>query len=185
MSLEKKAQDNDLASELFSVKEKDYGKNYRQHLLEQYKLYVEMVDKICARRSSANTYFLSINTLLLTAVGILSRLGPSFLAFYPWWVALTSIAGILFCWTWLNTIQSYLQLSTGKFQVILAIEKKLPLAMYKAEWAYLKPNNKINRYTELTSVERWVPIIFATIYFVLMLIALILANGDWLTTLFN
>ncbi len=60
--------------------------------------------------------------------------------------------------------------------MILEIEKKLPLAMYKAEWSYLKPKNRVSRYMELTRVERWVPIIFAAIYLVLMLIALVSAN---------
>lgn len=185
VSTDKEVSPDSIASELFVTKEEDYGKEYKKHLLEQYKLYVEMVDRICSRRSNANTYFLSINTLLLTAVGVLSKLGPGFLTFHPWWIALTSFAGILFCWTWWNIIRSYLQLSTGKFQVVLTIEDRLPLAMYKAEWSYLKPKNRVSRYTELTKVERWVPIIFAAIYLVLIVIALVSANESWLTRLFS
>lgn len=185
MSTNKKVRPESIESELFAVKEENYGEEYKKHLLEQYKLYVEMADKISSRRADANTYFLSINTILLTAIGILSRLGSSFLTFHPWWIALTSFAGILFCLTWLNIIRSYLQLSRGKFQVILAIEERLPLAMYKAEWSYLKPKNRENRYIELTRVERWVPIIFAALYFLLMLIALVSANLRLLTILFS
>ena len=174
MGSEKKAQDNDLTSKLFTVKEKDYGENYKQHLLEQYKLYVEMADKISSRRSKANTFFLSVNTLLVTAIGILTDLGSSFLTLNPFWVLVTSLAGILFCWTWLSTINSYRQLNSGKFKIINTIERKLPLAMYKAEWAYLKPKNAIDRYKQLTVVELWVPKIFAIVYFVLMLTAIFL-----------
>ena len=35
-------------------------------LLEQYKLYVEMADRISQRRQSANNYFLSVNILLFS-----------------------------------------------------------------------------------------------------------------------
>ena len=38
-----------------------YGEKYKEHLLEQYKLYVEMADRISGRRQTANSFFLSIN----------------------------------------------------------------------------------------------------------------------------
>lgn len=158
-------------SELFAVEEKDYGKDYRKHLLEQYKLYVEMADRISSRRSKANTFFLSVNTLMVTAIGILSKLESGFKTLSLWWVLTTSLAGILFCWTWLSIINSYRQLNTGKFKVINTIEQKLPLTMYKAEWSYLKPEREISRYKQLTVVEILVPIIFGGVYFVLMIMA--------------
>lgn len=157
---------------LFAVDEKEYGEKYNQHLLEQYKLYVEMADRVSSRRSKANTFFLSVNTLLVTAIGILTELGSSFVSLNLWWVLVTSLAGILFCWTWLNTISSYGQLNSGKFKIINTIEQKLPLAMYKAEWAYLKPKRGVSRYEQLTTVELWVPRIFALIYSVLMLMVI-------------
>lgn len=157
---------------LFAVDEKDYGEKYNQHLLEQYKLYVEMADKVSSRRSKANTFFLSANALLVTAIGILAELGFGFISLNLWWVLVTSLAGILFCWTWLSIINSYRQLNSGKFKIINTIEKKLPLAMYKAEWSYLKPKREASKYKQLTIVERWVPRIFAILYFVLMLVAI-------------
>jgi len=161
-----------LIPKLFVNNEDEYGEDYRKHLFEQYKLYVEMTDRICARRSKSNNYFLSINTLLLTATSILSRLGSGFSAFYPWWIVFTSPAGILFCVAWLNIIRSYLQLSTGKFQVILEIEKRLPIAMFETEWTYLKSSDSKSRYVELTRSEKWVPMIFAAMYAALALIAI-------------
>ena len=65
----------DLKSKLFSMKKKDYGEKYSDHLLEQYKLFVEMMDEICARRATTNTFYLTLNTLLMTAIGILTKLG--------------------------------------------------------------------------------------------------------------
>ena len=124
---ERKVTSNDLRAQLFIIDEKTYGKNYKKHLLEQYKLCVEMADKISSRRSTANSFFLSVNTLLITAIGILSRLGSSFATFSSLWGVMTSIAGILFCWTWLVTIQRYRDLNDAKFNVINAIERRLPV----------------------------------------------------------
>jgi len=170
-------------SELFAVEEKDYGRDYKKHLLEQYKLYVEMADRISSRRSKANTFFLSVNTLLVTAIGILSKLELEFEALNLWWVLTTSFAGILFCWAWLSIISSYKQLNTGKFKVINTIEQKLPLAMYKAEWSYLKPERGISRYKQLTVVETLVPKIFGGVYCVLMIIAVFMLVNPWFTLL--
>lgn len=181
----KTTHNNDLASELLTIEEDDYGKEYKEHLLGQYKLYVEMADRISSRRSKANTFFLSVNTLLVTAIGILSKLGSSFEALNLWWVLVTSFAGILFCWSWLSMINSYKELNSGKFKIIHLIEQKLPLAMYKAEWSYLKPKKRLSRYRQLTVVELWVPRIFAVVYLVLMIMATILLVNSWITVMLN
>jgi len=174
--------DNDLTAQLFVVDEKTYGKNYKKHLLEQYKLCVEMADEISSRRCTANNFFLSVNTILITATGILSRFGSSFATFSLWWVVITSLAGILFCWTWLVTIQCYRDLNEAKFKIINAIEQKLPVAAFDVEWAQLNPENKTTRYPQLTKVERWVPRIFIFLYVVLMVIGLVSAAYPWLIT---
>ena len=174
MDNNEETQDNNLISELFVTKEEDYGENYKKHLLEQYKLYVDKADEVSARRSKANTFFLSVNTLLVTAIGVLSKLDPGFEILNVWWVLVTSFAGILFCWSWITIINSYRQLNTGKFKIILLIEQKLPLAMYKTEWSYLRPERGVSRYKQLTVVELLVPKIFAVVYLVLMIMAVIL-----------
>jgi len=176
------ATDNNLETQLFAVDEKTYGRNYKKHLLAQYKLCVEMADKISSRRSTANNFFLSVNTLLITAIGILSRFGSSFATFSLWWIVITSFAGILFCWTWLVTIRCYRNLNDAKFKTINAIEQKLPVAAFDVEWRCLNPENKTTKYPQLTKVERWVPLIFAFLYFVLMLIGLVAATYSWPTT---
>jgi hypothetical protein len=38
-------------------------------LLEQYKIYVEMADRISSRRALTNTFFLTINTAVFALVG--------------------------------------------------------------------------------------------------------------------
>ena len=57
-------------SDLFSKSEKDYGNNYKEHLFEQYKLYVESIEKTSDRRQHANNYFITINTALISLIGL-------------------------------------------------------------------------------------------------------------------
>jgi len=172
-----------LQKRLFLIDKRSYGKEYNRHVLEQYKLYIEMADRISSRRAKANTFFVSVNTLLVTAISILAELKSSLISMTYWWVSATSFVGILFCWIWLSTINSYRQLNSGKFKVINTIEQELPLAMYSAEWAYLKPKNGVGKYNQLTAVERLVPKVFVILYFVLLLIALYLMLTPHLVSL--
>ena len=54
---------------LFKNQEGYPSEQLRGHLLEQYKLYLEMADRISSRRQSANSFFLSLNTALVALVG--------------------------------------------------------------------------------------------------------------------
>ena len=53
-------------NQLFKIGEKDYGQAYQTHLLAQYQLYVENMEKISDRRQNANNYFITINTVLIS-----------------------------------------------------------------------------------------------------------------------
>lgn len=95
--------------------------------LELYKLAVEMADRISARRGVANTYFLTINT------GLAALLGAANLR---WYVA---VAGIVLCVAWWALLKSYRELNAAKFKVIVELERRLPVQVYEAEWAILRP----------------------------------------------
>ena len=75
---EKSRELNNIKDELFSVKKEEYGNEYNKHLLEEYKLYVNLMDKTSERRSSANTFFLTLNSAIIGLMGIISKLsgGP-------------------------------------------------------------------------------------------------------------
>ncbi len=45
-------------------------------VMDQYKLYVEMADRVSARRSLANTFFLTLNTAIFTAIGVFWKNPP-------------------------------------------------------------------------------------------------------------
>src|SRR6266478_4640139 len=113
-----------IARTLLGVEEKDYGDSYHAHLLEQYKKYLEMADKISDRRSNANTFFLTVNTGLISAFGIANLASQRTSRFL---FVTGSFAAILLSYSWYRLIRAYRDLSTAKFNVVHEIEKHLPL----------------------------------------------------------
>jgi len=163
-----------LDERLRSASPEQYGDNYGQHLLEQYKLYVEMTDRISQRRQAANGFCLSINTVLLGSVGLVaSRCTPN-QTFAM--IAVISIAGMLMSYGWYRLICSYRDLNTAKFAVIHAIEKHLPIAPYAAEWLAIGEGKNPRLYKPFSHIEVWIPRLFmaaygvAVVYGVVMLI---------------
>jgi hypothetical protein len=57
---------------LFRDQEDYPAEKLRDHRIEQYKLYLEMADRISSRRQSANSFFLTLNTALVALVSYLS-----------------------------------------------------------------------------------------------------------------
>lgn len=48
----------------------DINDDGKELILEQYKLYVEMADKVSERRFNVNTFFLTANSTILTVITI-------------------------------------------------------------------------------------------------------------------
>ena len=128
---------------------------WHSHLLDQYKLYVEMADRISQRRTSANSYFLSVNSAILAFAGYLTSKGSTD---YLW---LMAVAGILLCVLWHNIITAYRNLNTAKWEVVQQIEERLPISPYAAEWDAVERGRNPKLYRPLSHIERFVPWIFA------------------------
>ena len=108
-------------SDLFSKNEKDYGGEYKEHLFEQYKLYVESIEKTSDRRQHANNYFITINTALISLIGLSFQI--KFFENIAGVKSVLAFLGIVICIVFWFLIRSYKQLNTGKFAVIHEIEK--------------------------------------------------------------
>lgn len=144
---------------------------YGTALLEQYKIYVEMADRISARRSLTNTFFLTLNSAVFTIFGVLWKDRP---VGSPWWLAFPLIALLGQCVAWYWLLRSYRQLNSAKYTVIGAIEAKLPISPYwSAEWTALREGRDPRRYLPLTHLEQWVPVLFGLTYLAAFVAALI------------
>lgn len=161
---------NEKEDKLFKVNPTEYGKKYQDHLLEQYKLFVGSAEKNSSLRHSANNFFLTLNTALVSLFGILAS---SYTALSRLWLLLIPLAGILICLKWYALIISYKQLNTGKFAVIHKLEQRLPAALYDYEWEVLKKGDG-TRYTPFTHIENHIPKIFVLLYILLTLIPILL-----------
>lgn len=155
---------------VIQMKPEEYGQNYSEHLMEQYKLYIEMVDRVSQRRATANNFFLAANTLLVSIFGAImgkDALSPNS---NGTWFPLFAISGLAFSIAWFFIVRSYSQLNSGKFKVIHAIEEKLPLALFKTEWTALGEGLDPKLYRPLTDIERYAPLTFAILYIIILLI---------------
>ena len=106
-----------------------YGPEYRAHVLEQYKLYMELIDRVSQRRATANNWLLSVNAFLITLYG----LHPANDQRDLWRVGIP-VAGILVSLSWLMLIRSYRALNRIKCDLVHEIEDHLPLALFAREW---------------------------------------------------
>ncbi len=146
-------------NDIVGLPENEYGENYREHVLEIYKLYVDMADKISERRQSASSFFLTLNSAIIALVGYvnLSQEITSIASSFFWLVA---VSGMVMSFLWYRLIRSYKDMNTGKFKVIHAIEKQLPLRPYDAEWTALGKGEDPKLYLKFTNIEMYVPWVF-------------------------
>jgi hypothetical protein len=133
------------------------------HLVDQYKIYVEMADRISTRRATANSYFLSINSAILAFVGYLAGKDQES---YLW---IISIAGITLTVFWRAMIRSYRDLNTAKWLVVHQIERRLPISPYDAEWDAMGEGKNPKLYRPITHIEMNVPLVFTGLHFIVLL----------------
>ena len=134
-------------------------KEARAERLELYKLLVEMADRVSERRQAANSFYLTINTLLVGGSAYLSAISIK----TTWLVA---VAGVLVCVYWSRSILSYKTLNKAKFGVIHDIEKQLIAQPFTDEWSLLDPDGDGKKHNDFYSTEKLVPRIFIGLYLV-------------------
>jgi hypothetical protein len=158
-----------IASSLAGEPEANYGEHYRAHLIEQYKKYLDMADKISDRRSAANTFFLTVNTGLISAFGIVNLTGQKSSNML---LITGSFAAILLSYSWYRLIRAYRDLSTAKFKVVHEIENYLPIRPFDAEWEAVGRGQDKRLYWPFTHIERFVPWIFIFVYAIVILFSI-------------
>jgi hypothetical protein len=146
----------------------EYGEKFHDHLLEQYKLYVEMTDQVSTRRAHTNRFYVSLLSGLLALLSIVMSKGG--FARIPGMVILgIGILGILMCILWFFTIRDYRRLNSAKFEVVNQMERHLPFQPYDREWEILGKGKGGRRYFGLSRIEQYVSLL-AAIPFLLLLI---------------
>ncbi len=155
---------SEVEKKLFRDVVEKYGDKYIEHFLEQYKIYLSMLDKISDRRQKTNEFFLGLNTALLALLGYLNTrdITSNNSFFIP-----SALAGIVISFFWYRIVRSYRDLNTGKFKIVHAIEQRLPMSLYETEWEVLGAGKNKRLYLPFTHIEIYVPWVFISIYFII------------------
>jgi hypothetical protein len=141
---------------------RDGKDHYQATILEQYKLCVEMADRVSARRALANTFFLTLHGIVFTLVGVFWKDKPNG---SPWLLLFPLVLALGMCAAWFWLVRSYRQLNSGKFAVIATLERRLPAFAYSdGEWTALGKGEDKSVYWPLTHLEQWIPALFAVLY---------------------
>lgn len=159
--------ENKIQDSLFSQEEKAYGEKYKDHILEQYKTYLNMTDKISERRHTMNNFFLTLNTGIISAIGIAGFFEKDKMSINKDYVFFLTISLLIFCYVWYRLIRSYKDLNSAKFKVIHEIEKKLPIKPFDSEWEALARGKDSSVYLPFSKIEKYVPITFAVLHILL------------------
>lgn len=162
---------DDIRTTLWNESFASEGMPREEALLEQYKLYVEMADRVSQRRGTANTFFLSIHSLTALVVGGFWANPPDA---SPWFLffPLIVLEGVCLAWFWI--VRSYRQLNAAKWMVVGALEEQLPASpWWKAEWTALGKGEDPSLYYPLTHLEQWIPAFFGATYAIAFLAALV------------
>ena len=156
------------SSKLQSRTPEEYGPKYQDHLLEQYKLFVQTSQHTSDKRQNANNYLLTLCSSLVTLfVTFLSTFGHHRLN------GLIPVAGLFVCFIWWSLVNSYKDLNTAKFKVIHELEEQLPVALFDYEWHVCGKGKDREKYIPLTHLERLVPWMFGVLFVVLGLYVLL------------
>ena len=133
-------------------------------MIEQYKLAVQMADNVSQRRGTANSFYISMLTLLIAVI-------TTFFSDNELFMGILSILGVVVSLSWMVLIKSYKKLNTAKFNVINQMENNLPFAPFRDEWKYLEDYSS-RKYHLLTDVESIVPLVFAVVFGLLFILVI-------------
>lgn len=146
-----------------------YTQSELGYIFEQYRIMIESTDKISDKRATANQFFLSVITFLVSIIGIVTGFGNQEMWIFGGWIIFLSLTGIILTLFWYRILESYQQLNKRKFVIIHMIEKHLPLRLFDFEWKILGEGKNPKTYHPLTQLEKWVPLLFIMLFMILMI----------------
>lgn len=176
----------------------NYGECTYKLVVEQYKLYMEMLDRSTRRRMDTNTLFISINALMVTITSLFNK--GNTLA-----MCLVCLTGYLFSCIWYVLLCNYNIVNRAKWDVINELEHHLPCNPFETEYPIMKAQNPLptvpekkgkiselirelpkllfcffrdeKEYRAISKIERYLPGVFACIYLIIFVVTLVNASS--------
>ena len=156
---------------LFKHTSDSYGDSYGNHLMEQYKLFVQSAENTSTRRIASISHLLTLNLGIFAIYGVqLANFEPSY------WMIVVSFVGLVASAVWIQTIESYSNLNALKFRAILEIERQLPVAPFEYEWR-LRKQCRSTKYIPVTHTEKWIPVALIGLHSVVAIVMALATNG--------
>lgn len=145
-------------------------------LFELYKIMVDSSEALVGRRQGINTFFLTVNGAMITAIGLFVRAGGG-TDLKSFGIAIIALAGVVLSIAWRSLLLSFGQLNKGKFAIINRLERLLPAAIYAAEWEALERGEDPKTYRTFTSREIWAPNVLIVIYLITIVVCILVITG--------
>ena len=136
----------------------------KQIYFEQYKLYIESIEKVSDRRDSANKYFMTINSSIFILAGLVIQYIHENKKLFLIGLCVLGLCISIIFWFLIN---SYKQLNSGKFAMVHKIEQKLPIKLYADEWKILGEGKK--KYYPFSHIEQLIPSLLGICYILAIL----------------
>lgn len=165
MTIENEEIDN-ILTRTYTEHKDQHAEKYIDHYLEQYRIYLHIFNNTSEYRHKTNEFFLGLNTAIM---GIMGYLETKEVSHAPIIFILAPLVGVAICFCWYRLILSWSQLNRAKFKVIHALERKLPAALFETEWKLLGKGKDKSKYRPLSSIEKYIPIIFIMLYLIILL----------------
>lgn len=172
-NLNKYIDDIDISDELWNQNdaERTDNKTYNAMLMEQYKMYVEIADRVSSRRSVIHTFFITLHAFLLGAFSLIIS-HQTTISNNKALLGLTLLGLLILCHAWWSLVQYFRRLIRGKQRVIAEMETRLPISSF---WrAESKAMSAQNPYNPLKRLEIFLPVAFAIIYCLVYVYVLVL-----------
>ena len=136
-------------------------------ILDLYKIYVQDVGNIGGRHENSRRFYMSIISALFVFLSMTGEGGP-LVDVKGAFQEIVGIVGIVMCIVWIMHMQSFAAIYLAKFKVLREIEKGQGFfALFDREWEHLKSDS---RYKCLTLIDSVVPIVFASLFVVIVFV---------------
>lgn len=134
-------------------------------LLEQYRIAVDMADKLNARKESTSKLFVSANAIFFAFLASRDLVSEM--------VIFLSLFGMLLSVVWASLIRNHNVVHSAKYQVIEEMEERLPWSVFKSEWEKLGKGLDKKLYKNLGTIEYKIPLLFMTLYVMLFVLSML------------
>jgi hypothetical protein len=143
--------------------------------LSLFRLYLATAEKVSDRRAQANSWMLSVNSAIVALYGYLEADKASVsIGQKAVWLWAIPAAGAIVCLAWAAMLTSYRKLNRAKFEVLMQLEKDLPVPLFTRERETYQKDKRIS----LSYIETAIPGCFFVLYAVMLGAAILARNSS-------